>query len=133
MDTATVELSYNGVLKVYEASVNTINFWRKRIAIILILGIITISLVVLGRALFFHSTPQYTEGLNLFRQTHTFWEDFEITFIAFIGAVICGLLGRKIHPSEEIEENDELISQQKSLAAFSLALFLVSDVMLIVL
>jgi hypothetical protein len=165
MDSTAAGSSYNSIRKAYEVSLDTINSWRKRIVLILILGVVTISVIIAARVLFFDSSPKFIDADKTFitdtsdfftsvRHYRSSWENFGITCFFVIGAVISGLLGRRVrvvddapalseslssekeyevavkNTSEEIDENDELIHQQKKLAALSFGLFLASDVML---
>jgi hypothetical protein len=93
---------------------------------------------------FFYSSVEHS---------HSGWVNLEIATFCALGAIICGWLGRRVRAfdlpapaealsehdyelalketSEGIGENDELINQQKRMAAFSLCLFLATDLMLI--
>jgi len=131
MDITISKSAYNAPPETREDSIHQINFWRKRITIILILG--TIILLVVLANFFFLSPPKNIKGLYSVRSFRSDMESFLFGCACPVGAVICAFMGRQIRPSEEINENNELIQQQKRWPTFSLGLFLVSDVMLILL
>ena len=127
MDTTTLKSRHNSVSETYEDSVNKINHWHKRIAIILIFGA-AISLFVFVN--FFFISPPHSTNIVL-EHYHSSMDIFIVGCLSVIVAIYCGLRGREIQASEEVSENDELINEQKRMAGFSLSLFLVSDVIII--
>ena len=155
MDATTQSSPYESALEAYDASLNKINFWRKRSTLILISGIASIVLTIVAKALFYPIQKyQYTQGVDLFTRTHSGWVNLEISCFCAIGAIICGWLGRgkpafNSFPTtpeissqqdydltlkdvgEEIGENDELANQQKRFAAYSVGLFLTTDLLLL--
>ena len=148
---------YTEAAKSYEVSIHTIHSWRKKILLILIAGIITISAVLAIRAVFYPPIQQYyqSDSISLTVRTyHRAWENFEIMCFAFVGAILSGIIGARLHATndlpvepetqsehdfevalettmEEISENDELISRQKRLASTCFGLFLALDVLLL--
>lgn len=127
MDITTLKSSHNTVSETYEDSVNNINHWHKRITIILIFGV-AISVFVFVN-FFFISPPHNTN--NVPAHLRSSMDIFIVGCLSVIGAIYFGLLGREIHVSEEVSENDELINQQKRMAGLTLGLFLVSDIIII--
>jgi hypothetical protein len=80
---------------------------------------------------FFLSPPINTNTGDVVVHFRSGMEGFIIACLFAVGAVYYGLLGRNVHAGEEVGENDELILQQKRMSAFSLGLFLTSDVIII--
>jgi len=148
MDIATLRSSYNAALEAYENSVRKISFWRKCTYVILIVGA-PVTAFLLGEAFFsLRSLPDYWS-----RENHLLWEKFALDIFIALCAIFCSWLAIKVRPahafpaplpddteeqfyeaalsntSEEVDEYNALIHQQKRLLFSSLGLFLASDLM----